>query len=93
METTTKISHEGPNLGILAIIFAVLFNTGLSFVISFSPASPHFPAPWDTADIISSYFRSYPQAVLMCAFLQFGSAVPLGIYAVTTVSRLRFFLE
>ncbi|MGJ4747696.1 hypothetical protein ACQV5M_15155 [Leptospira sp. SA-E8] len=83
--------HKGPNLGILGIVFTVLFNLGLYFVISFSPESPHFPGPWESADVISKYFLEHPGDVLLCAFFQFGSAIPLGIYTATAVSRLRFF--
>jgi hypothetical protein len=90
METTRQNTHKGPPPGILAIIFTVFFNAGLFFVISFSAAGPHFPGPWEPAETIITYFRTYPDAVLMCAFFQFGAAIPLGLYAVTIVSRLRF---
>lgn len=90
MQAISHNTHKGPPLGILAIIFTVLFNTGLSFVISFSATSPHFPGPWESAEIISTYFQGNAHAVLMCAFFQFGSAIPLGLYAVTLVSRLNF---
>src|SRR5215471_4940993 len=82
--------HKGPPLGMLAIIFTILFNAGLYFVISFSPSQPHFPGPWESADTIAEYFRNHPHDVLMCAFLQFGSAIPLGLFTAAIVSRLRF---
>jgi hypothetical protein len=74
----------------LAITFTVLFIAGLSFVISFSPDRPHFPGPWEPAETITAYFREHSQAVLMCAFLQFGSAIPLGLFTAAIVSRLQF---
>jgi hypothetical protein len=83
-------THRGPHLGALAIVFTVLFNLGLSFVISFSVNRPHFPGPWESADTIGTYFQSDPHAVLMCAFFQFGAAIPLGIFTATIVSRLHF---
>jgi len=82
--------HKGPPLGILAIVFTVLFNLGLYFVISFSPDRPHYPGPWESAETIAAYFQGHPRDVLWCAFLHFGSAVPLGIFAATIVSRLQF---
>jgi len=82
--------HRGPNLGILAIVFTLLFNTGLYFVISFSAGAPHFPGPWESAEVINAYFQSQPRAVLLCGFFQFGSAIPLGLFTATVVSRLRF---
>lgn len=82
--------HRGPNPGIVAIVFMVLFNTGLYFVISFTEGEPHFPNPRDSAEVIAAYFQGHPRAVLLCAFFQFGSAIPLGLFTATVVSRLRF---
>ena len=82
--------HRGPHLGMLAIIFAGLFITGLSFVVTFSAGAPHFPGPWETAEAIAGYFRNYRHDVLMCAFFQFGAAIPLGLFTATIVSRLKF---
>jgi hypothetical protein len=90
METNNQIKHRGPHLGILAILFALLFNTGLSFVISLSGTPPYFPGPWEPAHTIATYFQNQPHDVLMCSFFQFISAVPLGLFAVTVASRLRF---
>jgi hypothetical protein len=102
MQTTIvrKAAHHGPNLGALAIIYTLLFNFGLYFVISFrmpehpvastTAVRPYFPGPWESAQTIVTYFQTHPHAVLMCAFLQFGAAIPLGIFAATVVSRLRF---
>src|SRR5260370_4658106 len=81
--------HAGPNPGIVAIVYTLLFNAGLSPVISFT-GGPHFPGPWESSDTIAAYFQGHPTAVLICAFLQFGSAIPLGIFTATMVSRLRF---
>ena len=80
--------HPSPNLGILAIIFTVLFCAGLYAIASLSGA--HFPRPWDSAQTMAAYFQLHPRAVLLCAFLQFGAAVPLGIFTATIVSRLQF---
>src|SRR6266404_7097060 len=91
METTniSNIKHAGPNPGIVAIVYTILFNAGLYFVISFT-GGPHFPGPWESSETIAAYFQSHSRAVLACAFLQFGAAIPLGIYTATVVSRLQF---
>jgi hypothetical protein len=89
-QITGAAKHRGPNLGVLAIVFTVLFNTGLYFVISFSPSAPHFPGPWEPAAALSAYFQSHAHDVLLCALFQFGAAVPLGLYTATIVSRLQF---
>ena len=92
--------HRGPNPGLVALIYAVLFNAGLSFVVSFRPPEhlaasptavrPYFPGPWESAQTIVTYFQTHPHQVLWCAFLQFGAAIPLGIFTATMVSQLQF---
>jgi hypothetical protein len=89
MKTTKKINHKGPHPGIVAIIYMVLFITGLSFVSSFAP--PYFPEPSASASTIVTYFQHHSHDVLMCGFFQFCSAIPLGIFTATVVSRLNFF--
>jgi hypothetical protein len=81
--------HAGPPLGIVASVFVALFLIGLYFVTTFA-GSPAFPGPWEPAATIINYFQTRPSAVLLCAFFQFGSAVPLGIFTASVVSRLRF---
>jgi hypothetical protein len=90
METVNQNRHRGPHLGVLAIIFTLLFNTGLAYVISLSGTGPHFPGPWEPADIITAYFQNHAHDVLMCAFFQFGAAIPLGLFSASVVSRLQF---
>jgi hypothetical protein len=91
MKTTniSKNSHPGPHLGIVAIVYTFLFNAGLYPVISFA-GGPHFPGPWESSAAIAAYFQGHATATLICAFLQFGAAIPLGIFTATIVSRLQF---
>jgi len=70
-------------------VYTLLFNAALYQVISFS-GGPHFPGPWQSSEVIAAYFQEHPKAVMICAFLQFGAAIPLGIFTATMVSRLRF---
>jgi hypothetical protein len=81
--------HAGPNPGVLAVVYTLLFIAGLYQVTSFT-GGPHFPGPWESADMITAYFQAHARSVLMCAFLQFGAAIPLGIYVATMVSRLHY---
>ena len=84
----------------MAIVYTLLFIAGLCFVVSFrapehlatsaTAVRPYFPGPWESGETIATYFQTHPQAVLWCAFLQFGAAIPLGIFAATMVSRLQF---
>jgi hypothetical protein len=92
--------HRGPYPGALAIIYTLLFNLALYFVVSFrlpehlaasaTAVRHYFPGRWESAQTIVTYFQTHPHSVLLCAFLQFGAAIPLGIFAATMVSRLRF---
>jgi hypothetical protein len=90
MKTLDQTNHRGPHTGMLALIFAILFNVGLSYVISFTAGAPHFPSPWESAETILAYFQNHAHDVMMCAFFQFASAIPLGILTVTLLSRFRF---
>jgi hypothetical protein len=89
---TTKMTfnheHKGPNPGVLALVYAALFIASLCPVL-FGGGS-HIPVPFESREIISSYFQSHSTSVMICGFLQFGAAVPLGIYTATMVSRLQF---
>jgi hypothetical protein len=81
--------HPSPPLGAVAIAFTVLFCVGLYPVTAFA-GKPYFPGPWEPTQTIVSFFHLRPTAAQLCAFFQFGSAVPLGIFTATAVSRLRF---
>ena len=83
------IHHRGPHLGALAIVYTVLFLAGLYPVTIFGDKI-HFPGPWESGSVIVRYFQTHPTNVLICAFLQFGATVALGIFTATIVSRLRF---
>jgi len=95
-QLTTAITpqHRGPHLGMLAIVYTVLFNAGLSavsaFGIPFGVRQPWWPGPWEPPEVIVSYFYTHPMNVLICVFLQIGAMIPLGIFTATVVSRLRF---
>lgn len=79
--------HHSPPLGIVAIVYTVLFCAGLYPIIG----KPDFPLPWYGLPHIQMFFNQRHAAALLCAFLQFGSAIPLGIFAAAAVSRLKFF--
>jgi hypothetical protein len=86
---TTTLRHRGPHLGAVAIVCTVLFNAGL-YPVTILADKVHFPGPWESADVIVSYFQTHAVPVLICAFLQFGATIPLGIFTASVVSRLRF---
>jgi hypothetical protein len=61
-----------------------------AFGIPFGVKPPYWPGPWEPPDVIVSYFHTHPTNVLICVFLQIGAQIPLGIFAASVVSRLRF---
>ena len=81
--------HAGPPLWLMATVYTVLFLAGLYPVTIFG-GQPHFPGPWESTDTIAAFFQARPTAVRVCAFLQFGAAIPLGIFTASIVSRLQF---
>ena len=85
----TEQQHPSPHLGLLAVIFTVLKLASIG-VVSVFTGNPAFPSPQQPPNEIVLYFQTYAAWVLWCAFLQFGSAIPFGLFAVSTVSRLRF---
>jgi hypothetical protein len=88
-DTKTRVRHAGPPLGIVAIIFVLLFIAGL-YPVTVLGGDPAFPGPGESLDVILAFFQARPSAVLFCAALQFGAAIPLGVFTATIVSRLRF---
>lgn len=86
--------HASPHLGALAVVYTVLFVAGLcavsAFGIPFGVHAPWLPGPWEPAEAIAAYFQTHASAVALCSALQFGSMIPLGIFAASTYSRLRF---
>jgi len=83
------VRHAGPNLGMVALVFTVVFLAGLYPVTMFG-GMPYFPGPWESGAVIAKFFQTRPTAALICAFFHFGAAISLGIYTATVVSRLQF---
>jgi hypothetical protein len=81
--------HASPPLWLVATAYAALFLAGLYPVTAFG-GRPYFPGPWESAESITAFFQARPGAVRLCAVLQFGAAIPLGIFAASIVSRLQF---
>ena len=81
--------HAGPPLWLPATMYTVLFLAGLYPVTVFG-GDPHFPGPWESSETIAAFFQARPTAVRICAFLQFGAAIPLGIFAASAASQLQF---
>ncbi len=88
-KNSPSLRHAGPPLGIVAAVFVTLFIAGLLPVTAFG-GKPHFPGPGESPETIATFFQARPSAVVLLAFLQFGAAVPLGIFTASAASQLRF---
>ena len=80
---------HGPNTGIVATVFGLLFFAGLMPVTVFG-GMPYFPGPTASVAEMVNFFSHRQAGVLLCVFLQFGSAIPLGIFTTTMIVRLKF---
>ena len=80
---------RGPSLILLAIVHILVFVAGLVAAAALRHGAS-FVTPFAPAEQVRLFFAQSPTAVRVSNFFLFASAVPFGIFAVTTVSRLRF---
>ena len=80
---------RGPSLILLATVHILVFVAGLVAAATLRHGAPYV-TPFAPAEEVRLFFAQSPTAVSVSNFFLFGSAVPFGIFAVTTVSRLRF---
>ncbi len=80
---------RGPSLIPLAAVSILLFAAGLAAAAALRHGTSYV-TPFAPAEALRAFFAQSPTAVRMSSFFLFGSAIPLGIFAVTTVSRLHF---
>ena len=88
-EIVNEARHRGPNLGAVGVVYAVLFLASLAATASLTKGD-HIPLPFISARLVQVLITGNGDAVSLAAFLQFGAAVPLGIFVATVVSRLQF---
>jgi len=88
-EIVNEARHRGPNLGAVGVVYTVLFLASLAGTAIMTKGG-HIPSPFISADLIQAFFVRNGDAVRLAAFLQFGAAIPFGIFAATTISRLQF---
>lgn len=86
---TARSRHAGPAPGIVATVCTVLFLVGL-YPVSPLSGNPPFPNLDESLHATTAFFQARTSAVLHFGALQFGAAIPLGIFTATIVSRLRF---
>src|SRR3954466_13427741 len=86
--TGPSAGHRAPPLGGLAVAFTGLFLA--SQVIIGAMTVGTFPNPYEAPETAPAYFCANADMLRVVSFLQFGAAIPLGIFTATVVSRLRF---
>jgi hypothetical protein len=80
---------RGPSLILLGTVHILLFAAGLVAAATLRHGAPYVN-PYAAAETVRAFFEQTPSAVRVSSFFLFASAVPLGIFAVTMVSRLSF---
>src|SRR5271156_1685206 len=80
---------RGPSLILLATVHILIFVAGLVAAATLRHGAPYI-TPFAPAEQLRAFFAQSPMAGRVSNFFLFGSAVPFGIFAVTTVSRLRY---
>jgi hypothetical protein len=81
--------HRGPHPGIVATVHVVLFMASLVLIIVLTKGNG-FPTPYGDLQKTQQAMLQYAQALQINAFLQFGAAIPLGIFTAAVTSRLKF---
>ena len=89
MHSPSFVRFRGPHPGYVALAYVILFCAGLYPVTVFG-GMPYFPPPTASVAEMIAFFSTRQPAVLLCAFFQFGAAIPFGIYVATVVSQLQF---
>jgi len=76
--------HPGPNLLFLTLVYTGFMLAGGAKLIA------AFRFPHDSAEKAIAYLAQNGWSIQWGSFCELASAIPLGIFMVTTVSRLRF---
>ena len=87
MKSTPRF--RGPSLLLLATVHVLIFASGL-LAAAVLRHGARFATPFAPAEELRAFLALSPTAVRISNFFLFGSAIPFGIFAVTTVSRLRY---
>jgi hypothetical protein len=81
--------HRGPHPGTIALIYVILFITSLASFAILTHGSG-FPMPFGPLETAQHIYLQFPDAIRVNALLQFGAAIPLGLFTAAVTSRLNF---
>lgn len=82
--STPAERHAGPPLLLLTLIYVALLLAGGSRL------SAAFNIPHDSAEKAVAFVAKYGWSIQLGSFFELLSAIPLGLFIATTISRLRF---
>ena len=85
-----SIRFRGPSLLLLGLAHVVLFVANMVAARMLHHGGPGYVNPYADGESIRVYLAAAPEATRVSNFLIYASALPLGIFAVTVVSRLRY---
>jgi len=89
MKQTLQTRHAGPPLLLLALVHLVLFAASI-LAGTLLRQGAVYVNPYSTAQAVQEFFATSSTAIRVSTFFFFASAVPLGLFTATVVSRLRF---
>jgi hypothetical protein len=82
-------THRGPHPGMLAVVHVVLFMTSI-VLLGVVTNGQGFPTPFESLEKSQETLQKFASVISLNAFLQFGAAIPLGIFTAAVTSRLSF---
>jgi hypothetical protein len=74
---------------LLALVHLGLFAGGLLAVTAFA-GGDRYPSPFGPESVAREFFSAHVESMRFNGFFHFASAIPLGLFTATAVSRLRF---
>lgn len=83
--TRPQITHQGPPLLLPALTYTALVFAGVAMLRAV------FAVPAEADAQVSAYITEHSKQIQWGSFCEFGSAIPLGVFLATLVSRLQFF--
>lgn len=86
--TVSGQRYHGPHPGIVAIIYVILFMASL-VLFSLLSNGASFPSPIGDTRKFQQLLHNFPAALKTNAFLQFATAIPLGIFTAAATTRIR----
>jgi len=84
----SRQKYRGPHPGITALIYVILFMASIILVPLLSNGSV-LPSPFADIGNIRQLIRDFLWALKINAFLQFGAAIPLGLFTAAVVTKIK----